>query len=88
MTTSPQQAGAPNIATPDEVLETFTLVMRSDKLSDQLKAAEQLAKYHSLFSPKEEAAAPKSALAGEIDKAISQLLHRDEEVPSDGSGSP
>lgn len=85
---TPQQADAPNIATPDEVLETFTLVMRSNKLSDQLKAAEQLAKYHSLFTPKEESAAPKSALADEIDAAIGQLLRRDEEVPPDGSGRP
>lgn len=86
--TSPQQAGAPNIATPDEVLETFTLVMRSDKPSDQLKAAEHLAKYHSLFSPREETAAPKSALAGEIDEAICQLRRRSGEVQPDGSGSP
>ena len=44
-----------DIATPEEVLATFTQLMRSEKTSEQLKAAEQLAKYHSLFTPRESA---------------------------------
>ena len=56
----------PDIATPDEVLATFTELMRGEKSAERLKAAEQLAKYHSLFSPKEEAAADLSEAASAV----------------------
>jgi len=67
----------PDIATPDEVLETFTLLMRSEKTSEQLKAAEQLAKYHSLFTPKESAGF-KPELIAEIEAAVQQIAARQE----------
>lgn len=61
------------IATPDEVLATFTELMRGDKSAERLKAAEQLAKYHSLFAPKEEAAIPTDA-AAEVEAAVAAIL--------------
>ncbi len=68
----------PDIATPDEVLATFTELLRGDKSAERLKAAEQLAKYHSLFAPKEETALPSEA-AAEVEKAVAAILaSRDE----------
>lgn len=74
----------PDIATPDEVLETFTQLMRSEKTSEQLKAAEQLAKYHSLFTPKE-SAGYKPELIAEIEAAVRELTRPQEadDAPSD-----
>lgn len=74
----------PDIATPDEVLETFTQLMRSEKTSEQLKAAEQLAKYHSLFTPKE-SAGYKPELIAEIEAAVLELTRQQEadDAPSD-----
>ena len=63
----------PNIATPDEVLATFTELMRGDKSAERLKAAEQLAKYHSLFSPKEDTADPSEAAAA-VEAAVANIL--------------
>ena len=63
----------PNIATPDEVLATFTELMRGDKSAERLKAAEQLAKYHSLFSPKEDTADP-SETAAAVEAAVANIL--------------
>lgn len=60
------------IATPDEVLATFTELMRGDKSAERLKAAEQLAKYHSLFAPKEEAAISSEA-AAEVEAAVAAI---------------
>lgn len=67
----------PDIATPDEVLETFTQLMRSEKTSEQLKAAEQLAKYHSLFSPRESAGFRPEMIA-QIEEAVRQIAARQE----------
>ena len=64
----------PDIATPDEVLATFTELMRGDKSSERLKAAEQLAKYHSLFAPKEEAAADMTEAASAVEAAVVDIL--------------
>ena len=64
----------PDIATPDEVLATFTELMRGDKSSERLKAAEQLAKYHSLFAPKEEAAADMTEAASAVEAAVADIL--------------
>lgn len=61
------------IASPDEVLATFTELMRGDKSAERLKAAEQLAKYHSLFTPKEEAIDLTQA-ASAVDEAVAELL--------------
>ena len=68
----PHNAAA-DIATPDEVLATFTELMRGEKSAERLKAAEQLAKYHSLFAPKEEAAISPDA-AAEVEAAVAAIL--------------
>lgn len=70
----PHDASA-DIATPDEVLATFTELMRGEKSAEKLKAAEQLAKYHSLFVPKEEAEISPDA-AAEVDAAVAEILAR------------
>ena len=64
----------PDIATPDEVLATFTELMRGEKSAERLKAAEQLAKYHSLFTPKEEAAADMTEAANAVEAAVADIL--------------
>ena len=69
----PHDAAA-DIATPDEVLATFTELMRGEKTAERLKAAEQLAKYHSLFSPKEEAAADLTEAASAVEAAVADIL--------------
>ncbi len=63
----------PDIAGPDEVLATFTQLLRSEKPSEQLKAAEQLAKYHSLFTAKAEDEPDTSAIVAEIEAALQQI---------------
>ena len=65
---------APDIASPDEVLATFTELMRGEKSAERLKAAEQLAKYHSLFAPKEEVTADLSEAASAVEAAVAELL--------------
>ncbi|MBQ4581319.1 MAG: hypothetical protein IJA83_11735 [Clostridia bacterium] len=65
---------APDIASPDEVLATFTELMRGEKSAERLKAAEQLAKYHSLFAPKEEATTDLSEAASAVEAAVAELL--------------
>ena len=64
----------PDIATPDEVLATFTELMRGEKSAERLKAAEQLAKYHSLFAPKEEAPADMTVAANAVEAAVADIL--------------
>ena len=64
----------PDIATPDEVLATFTELMRGEKSAERLKAAEQLAKYHSLFAPKEESAADMTEAANAVEAAVADIL--------------
>lgn len=63
----------PDIATPEEVLATFTELMRGEKSAERLKAAEQLAKYHSLFTPKEDAADASEAAAA-VEEAVADIL--------------
>ena len=67
----PKEAAA-HIAPPEEVLATFTELMRGEKSAERLKAAEQLAKYHSLFTPKEEAVISSDA-AAEVEAAVAAL---------------
>ena len=64
----------PDIATPEEVLATFTELMRGEKSAERLKAAEQLAKYHSLFAPKEDAAADMTEAAAAVEAAVAAIL--------------
>lgn len=63
----------PDIATPDEVLATFTALMRGEKSAERLKAAEQLAKYHSLFTVKEEVGISADT-ASEVEAAVAAIL--------------
>ena len=69
-----QPGNAPDIATPDEVLATFTELTRGEKSTERLKAAEQLAKYHSLFVPKEEGAADLTEAASAVEAAVADIL--------------
>lgn len=62
-----------DIATRDEVLATFTELMRGEKSAERLKAAEQLAKYHSLFTAKEEPVISDDT-ANEIESAVASIL--------------
>ena len=65
------QVRAPDIATKEEVLETFTQLMRGEK---QMKAADALAKYHGLFAGKEDEAPRRPPeVAQAIDDAIAAL---------------
>lgn len=68
------QVRAPDIATKEEVLETFTQLMRGEKTAEQMKAADTLAKYHGLFAGKEdEAPRHPPEVAQAIDDAIAAL---------------
>lgn len=69
---------SPYIAAPEDVLQTFTQVMHSEKSSEQLKAAELMAKYHGLFTPKEETAIRPEVIA-EIEAAVQEIAQRQEE---------
>ena len=64
----------PDIASPDEVLATFTELMRGEKSAERLKAAEQLAKYHSLFVQREETAADLTEAATAVEAAVAEIL--------------
>ncbi len=68
----PNPGREPDIATPDEVLATFTELMRGEKSAERLKAAEQLAKYHSLFTPRKEAD-DLTEVASEVDAAVAVI---------------
>lgn len=70
-----------DIASPDEVLATLTELMRGEKSAERLKAAEQLAKYHSLFTPKEaEGVSAEAAAAIEAAVAALQAEHSGDAV--------
>lgn len=58
----------------EEVLETFTQLMRGEKTAEQMKAADALAKYHGLFAGKEDEAPRRPPeVAQAIDDAIAAL---------------
>lgn len=61
-----------DIATPEEVLATLTELMRGEKSTERLKAAEQLAKYHSLFTPKEHGTVD-AAAASTVEQAVAAI---------------
>lgn len=68
-------APARDIATPEEVLATFTELMRGDKSAERLKAAEQLAKYHSLFVQRDgENEIDMTGAASAVEEAVAELL--------------
>lgn len=72
---------APDIATPEEILRTFTQIMRGElteasgapKVSERSRAAELLGKRYGLFSDKEAAPQPKAELAAEIEQTLQEL---------------
>lgn len=76
---------SPDIATPDEILRTFTQIMRGElteasgapKVSERSKAAELLGKRYGLFSEKEAVPQPKAEIAAEIERTLAALTDRD-----------
>lgn len=85
----PQNPAAPDTATPEEVLQVVTHLMHTgDKPSDQLKAADMLAKHHGLLTPREEAGYD-PALISEIAAAVAALAAEyDEPDPDPEGGNP
>lgn len=64
----------PGIATPEEVLATFTAMLRSEKPAEQLKAAENLAKHYGMLAPRDEkATSVRPEIAEEIEEALRAL---------------
>lgn len=78
--------GAPDIAAPEDVLATFTQVMRSEKPSEQLKAAELMAKYHGLFTPREETTVRPEVIEA-IEAAILEITQQQEAKHDAQTGS-
>ncbi len=69
-----------DIAAPREVLSTLTELMRSSKGAERLKAAEQLAKFHNLFTPKEEGGISADAIAA-VEEAVAAIHAEDQHRP-------
>ena len=67
----------PGIASPEEVLEMFTAMLRGEKgekPAEQMKAAENLAKHYGMLAPKEEkATSVNPEIAEEIEEALRSL---------------
>lgn len=65
-------------ATPAEVLQVVTHLMHTgEKESDQLKAADMLAKHHGLLTPQEDSGYD-PALIAEIEAAVDAIAAREE----------
>ncbi len=78
-----EEARDARIASKEEVLETYTQLMRGEKTAEQLKAADALAKYHGLFTPKEEESEKNTPeVAQAVEAAVAQMLR--EEGMKDG----
>lgn len=83
----PHNEHSPGIATPDEVLQAVTRMMNvGEKESDQLKAADMLAKHHGLLTPREEAGFDPE-LTAMIDAAVAAIASEYEEPEPDAKGS-
>lgn len=79
------QVRAPDIATKEEVLETFTQLMRGEKAAEQMKAADALAKYHGIFAGKEEDTPKRPPeMAQAIEDAIAALNKRSRKRRKEG----
>lgn len=79
------QVRAPDIATKEEVLETFTQLMRGEKAAEQMKAADALAKYHGIFAGKEDEAPKRPPeMAQAIEDAIAALNKRSRKRRKEG----
>lgn len=73
---TPPEDGA---ATPAEVLQVVTRLMHtSEKESDQLKAADMLAKHHGLLTPREDSGYDLQLIA-EIEAAVDAIAAREKE---------
>lgn len=71
---TPPEDGA---ATPAEVLQVMTRLMHmSEKESDQLKAADMLAKHHGLLTPREDSGYDPRLIA-EIEAAVDAIAARE-----------
>lgn len=82
----PQHSSSPGAATPEEVLHVVTQLMHgSEKQSDQLKAADMLAKHHGLLNPREESGFD-PALIREIEAAVAQIAAEYHEPEPDAEG--
>lgn len=69
----PQSNAVPGAATPSEVLQVVTQLMHTgEKPSDQLKAADMLAKHHGLLTPREESGYDPELIA-EIEAAVAAI---------------
>lgn len=83
----PQRPSAPDAATPEEVLHVVTQLMHSgEKQSDQLKAADMLAKHHGLLTPKEESGYDPE-LIREIASAVEAIAAQYDEPDPETEGS-
>jgi len=71
------EARAPEIATPEEVLETYTALLRGEKAAEQMKAADALAKYHGLFAVKEDAAPLKQEAVDTVERTLAALTREE-----------
>lgn len=79
------QVRVPDIATKEEVLETFTQLMRGEKAAEQMKAADALAKYHGIFAGKEDEAPKRPPeMAQAIEDAIAALNKRSRKRRKEG----
>lgn len=85
----PQDTALPGTATPEEVLQVVTQLMHgSEKQSDQLKAADMLAKHHGLLTPREETGFDPELIA-EIEAAVAAVAAEyDEPEPDTDSSDP
>ena len=83
----PLEPHDPGAATPEEVLHVVTQLMHgSEKQSDQLKAADMLAKHHGLLTPKEETGFD-PALIMQIEEAVAAIAAAYDEPEPDPEGS-
>ena len=83
----PQNDAAPGIASPDEVLQAVTHLMQmGEKESDQLKAADMLAKHHGLLTPREETDFDPELIA-QIEAAVAAIAAEFHEPEPDAAGS-
>ena len=74
-------------ASPEEVLRVVTHLMHTgEKESDQLKAADMLAKHHGLLTPREDADYD-AALINAIDQAVAALAAEYDAPEPDAEGS-
>lgn len=84
MPQEPLESGA---ATPDEVLHVVTQLMHgSEKQSDQLKAADMLAKHHGLLTPKEESGFDPELIT-QIEAAVAAIAAQYDEPEPDAECS-